>query len=327
MSRISILTPFRNAERFILETANSILAQIHHDWEWILVNDHSEENEEELLIEKFQDPRIRCYPNNGKGIIDALRTAFDQVSGEFVTRMDADDTMPDFKLALMLQELQQTEATIVTGKVRYFSMDTDISAGYQAYENWLNQRVDHDDFYAHIYRECTVASANWLMRTSDLKTCGGFDNLTYPEDYDLLFRWYKAGFHIKGIHEVTHLWRDHDLRTSKTSDDYQQKAFFKLKIKRFVELEFKNDGPLIINGTGQKGRITAKYLLEWKIPFFWISHEATKFPNGIFNHPILGIDEIPIAEKAQVLNTTLLSEKSLVEFYSKHIATLHFYQL
>jgi hypothetical protein len=84
---------------------------------------------------------------------------------------------------------------------------------------------------------------------------------------------------------------------------------------------------LIINGTGQKGRITAKYLLEWKIPFFWISHEAIKFPNGIFNHSILGLDEIPFAEKAQVLNTTLLSEKSLFEIYSKQIPILHFYQL
>lgn len=327
MPRISILTPFRNTERFILETANSILAQTHKDWEWILVNDHSSQNEEVLLKERLNDPRVRLLRNKGKGIITALETGFEQITGEFVTRMDADDLMPDYKLALMLQTLQQSHATIVTGKVRYFSVDTDISAGYQAYENWLNQRVDHDDFYAHIYRECTVASANWLMRTSDLKTCGGFENLTYPEDYDLLFRWYKAGFHIKGIHEVTHLWRDHDQRTSKTSDDYQQKAFFKLKIKRFIELEFKSDGQLIINGTGQKGRITAKYLLEWKIPFLWVSHEATKFSNGIFNHPILGLDEIPFAEKAQVLNTTLLSEKSLFEIYSKQIPTLHFYQL
>ena len=108
------------------------------------------------------------------------------------------------------------------------------------------------------------------------------------------------------------------------AEDLLQDGF----IRVFMNLDqFKNDGPLIINGTGQKGRITAKYLLEWKIPFFWISHEATKFPNGIFNHPLLWIDEIPIAEKAQVLNTTLLSEKSLVEIYSKHIATLYFYQL
>lgn len=327
MPRISILTPFRNAERFILETANSILAQTHQDWEWILVNDHSEENEVEVLKEYLKDPRFRILQNTGKGIVDALCTAFEQVTGEYVTRMDADDIMPDFKLALMLQELKQSEATIVTGKVRYFSVNTDISAGYQAYENWLNQRVDHDDFYVHIYRECTVASANWLMRTSDLKVCGGFDNLNYPEDYDLLFRWYKAGFQIKGINEVTHLWRDHDQRTSKTCVDYQQKSFFKLKIHRFIEFDYRDDYQLIVNGTGQKGRITARLLQNLNIPFLWVSHEASKFPNGINAHPVIEISTLPQFDTAQVLNSTLISATKLEAYYANQLKKMLFYHL
>lgn len=327
MARISILTPFRNTERFILETANSIFEQTHKDWEWILVNDHSSQNEEVLLKERLNDPRVRLFQNKGRGIIAALETGFEQIMGEFVTRMDADDLMPDFKLALMLQALQQSHTTIVTGKVRYFSTEFEISSGYLAYENWLNERVDHQDFYANIYKECSLASANWLMRVSDLKKCGGFKGLNYPEDYDLLFRWYKAGFTIKGLDEVTHLWRDHENRTSKTSDDYQQKAFFRLKLTHFATIDYNQSLPLIVNGTGQKGRITAQLFKELNLPFYWISHEATKYPNGIFKHRVMDLNQLPDFEEVQLINTTLISVSELTKYYERKTHKIQFYHL
>ncbi len=327
MTLISILTPYRNAEKYIRETALSILTQSHANWEWILVNDHSSENELEVIADLLSDPRIILLENNGSGIVDALCTAFAQARGEYITRMDADDRMPDFKLASMLQALQAEPGIIVTGKVNYFSDDTSISVGYRTYEKWLNDRVDHQDFYKHIYRECSLASGNWMMRKTDLERCGGFTDLEYPEDYDLLFRWYEAMFIIKGLDTVTHWWRDHDLRTSKTSMHYQQKAFFSLKIDRFVKLDWNQEQQLIVNGTGQKGRLTAKILIKQKIPFYWISHEAEKFRGGIYGHSVSGIHEIPICRQAQILNTTLIAEKELKLVYKHAISEIHFYHL
>jgi glycosyltransferase involved in cell wall biosynthesis len=327
MALISILTPYRNAEQFIRETARSILAQSHRDWEWILVNDHSEENELEALADLLDDPRIILLENKGRGIVDALCMAFEHAKGEYITRMDADDLMPDFKLEKFLESLKKGTHQIVTGKVNYFSTTDSISPGYLNYEKWLNERVDQQGFYEQIYRECSLASGNWMMRKSDLEKCGGFSGLNYPEDYDLLFRWYENGFSIKGLDLITHLWRDHDLRTSKTSEDYQQKAFFELKINRFVKLDWDRDQQLIVNGTGQKGRLTAKVLLERKVPFCWVSHESEKFPKGIFGHQLVGLDEIPVCEKAQILNTTLIDEVELKAFYQSFISEMRFYNL
>ncbi len=327
MSLISILTPYRNASNYILETGLSILAQSHTNWEWILVNDHSIENESEVIAGLLNDPRISLVENDGKGIIDALCTGFAQANGEYITRMDADDVMPDFKLEQMLQTLQNEKIHIVTGKVNYFSETGVISSGYLSYENWLNERVNAQDFYHHIYRECTLASGNWMMNKSDLEQCGGFTGLNYPEDYDLLFRWYESGYSIKGLDLVTHLWRDHDLRTSKTSSDYQQKAFFSLKINRFIALDWDSKQQLIVNGTGQKGRLTAKLLIELNVSFIWVSHEPEKFPDGIFGHPLAGMNEIPSCDQAQILNTTLISEAELEIIYIPTISEIRFYNL
>jgi glycosyltransferase involved in cell wall biosynthesis len=316
MPKVSILTPFKNAEKYILATAESILAQTETDWEWILVNDHSEQNEEKLLEDLLRkDPRIRVFNNSGNGIIDALNTAFEQVKGMYVTRMDADDLMHVNKLKLFSDFLDQNDSTtIVTGKVHYFSEEYEVSEAFRKYESWLNSQVEKANFYSEIYRECTLASGNWMMYTETLHSIGGFKSLNYPEDYDLLFRWYENNLAIKGIDVVTHLWREHSERTSRTHTHYAQEAFFELKVKRLLALDW-NGEQILLNGTGQKGRLTAKILNEQSISFRWFSHEAEKFTNGIFGINIESPADFKSEEKILFLNSTLISEEKLVELY------------
>ena len=316
MSKISILTPFKNAEKYILATAESILAQTETDWEWILVNDHSEQNEEKILEDLLRkDSRIRIFKNTGNGIIDALNTAFEHAIGTYCTRMDADDVMPENKLKLFSNYLDNSSnKTIVTGKVRYFSEEYEVSEAFRKYESWLNSQVDKNDFYSEIYRECTLASGNWMMYTKTLHSIGGFKSLKYPEDYDLLFRWYENNLTISGVDAVTHLWREHSERTSRTHTHYAQEAFFELKVKRLLASDWNNE-QILLNGTGQKGRLTAKILIEQSVSFRWFSHEAEKFPNGIYGIKIESPFVFKSEEKILFLNSTLISEKDLYEAY------------
>jgi glycosyltransferase involved in cell wall biosynthesis len=303
MSLVSIITPYKNAEATIAETGASIFAQTHTNWEWILINDHSDQDELAVLGNFLNDPRIHVFQNEGNGIVDALVTGEKYIQGSFVTRMDADDVMPSEKLASFVEVLNNSSQQIVTGMVTYFSDSGLVSDGYRNYEKWLNDRVLQQDFYKHIYRECPVSSANWCMRTTAHFACGGFQNLRYPEDYDLVFRWKSAGFQIKGIERLTHLWREHPLRTSRNSAHYAQEAFFRLKVSEFIAREKR---PIMLLGTGQKGRLTAKILLEQEVSFRWISHEPEKFPNGIYAVPILGVAAM-LDFAGNVLNTTMLS--------------------
>ncbi len=314
--KISILTPFyskKENENFIIETANSIFSQTETNWEWILINDFSEGNEEELLKSYFKDKRVKIFKNNEKGISNALILGLSKATGKFVTRMDADDRMPETKLRLFCENLEHSEVDIVTGKVQYFS-DSPISEGYLKYESWLNEQIIKNDFYTEIYRECTVASANWMMEREKLIEIGGFSNIHYPEDYDLLFRWYDNQLSIRGIDEITHFWREHPNRTSRLSKNYQQKAFFELKIHRFLLLDW-NKERIIINGTGQKGKLIATHLISKNIPFIWVSHEASKFPKGIFDQQITDLLNVNIEEKSILFNTTLLPENSWLTYY------------
>lgn len=254
---------FKNAGPFIREALNSIVNQSFSDWDLIAVDDGSTD-ESRAIMDEFaeKDTRIKVYSNEGNGIIDALRMAIQNSSGAYIHRMDADDIMPQHKLRA-LHELAG-ENRVVTGNVRYFCED-EVSEGYRRYEQWLNGLNSHDDYRKNLYRECVVASPNWLVSR---KFFEAFDwsNWKYPEDYDLVFHWAKAGYEFVFAAEVTHLWREHPQRTSRNSDVYDQASFFELKTNWFLEIENPTRSVQVI-GKGVKAKAVMKELKAKGVPF------------------------------------------------------------
>jgi len=95
---ISIVMPMRNALPYLDECVRSIINQTYKSWELIVVNDHSTDLSYDVLSEfSKQDKRITILNATGKGIINALQQAYSKTSGTYITRMDADDIMPEQK--------------------------------------------------------------------------------------------------------------------------------------------------------------------------------------------------------------------------------------
>lgn len=278
MPEISIILPVKNASSFIEKTILSIQSQSFKYWELIVVNDHSIDSTPNL-INWFakNDNRIKYFEHTETGIIPALQRGLKEATGTYITRIDADDLMPPNRLKTMLNAFAgKGERTIITGLVSYFSDDA-ISDGYIKYEDWLNSVNRKGIQWKNVYRECVVASPNWMIRRNDLQAAGGFDELCYPEDYHLVLRWYQNGFQIHCVPEVTLLWREHPDRTSRTSDNYSQQAFFELKISEFLRYDLKSDA-LVLWGTNEKGRLTADVLISHSMPFHWMDLRAKSVP-------------------------------------------------
>jgi glycosyltransferase involved in cell wall biosynthesis len=272
MSGISIIMPVRNAGKWIKETISSVQSQSYQDWELLCIDDHSSDNSKEI-VKRFSesDSRVISYLNPGEGIISSLQFGLEKSKGEFITRMDSDDLMPEDRLQTLFDTISQAEIkTIVTGKVQYFSTE-EVSEGYLRYQNWLNQRIEKKDHWKQIFRECVVASPNWITRKSDLINYKIFQNMEYPEDYSMCFLWMKHGFNVEGIEAITLRWREHPDRTSRNSDIYQQDSFFKLKLNWFDKLH--PDGSIAILGAGPKGKIAVRRFQEnRKINWYDLKH-------------------------------------------------------
>jgi len=267
---VNIIMPVKNAGSYLHDCLSSIRGQTFSFWRLIAINDHSTDDSLEILQEAvLQDDRISVFQNPGQGIIPALQAALEKCSGTYITRMDADDAMPPNRLALMVEAIDSSAPkTIVTGKVEYFGAEP-VSAGYRKYEAWLNERITLKDHWPWVYRECVIASPNWLVRRSELMEMGGFDSLNYPEDYHLVLKWYEHGFIVEGLPEITLNWREHPARTSRNSEHYDQDHFFNMKIGHFIKHQL-DDKKLILWGTGPKGKLTAQLLDGHEIAFEWM---------------------------------------------------------
>ena len=94
---ISVTMPVYNAERFVKEAIESILAQTYADFECIVINDGSTDGSEEI-IKSFSDARIKLISQPNRGVIGALNTGLKAAQGTYIARMDADDVSEPTRL-------------------------------------------------------------------------------------------------------------------------------------------------------------------------------------------------------------------------------------
>jgi teichuronic acid biosynthesis glycosyltransferase TuaG len=89
---VSVVIPAYNADAYIQETLDSILAQTYADFEIILINDGSTDNTEGV-IQSYADSRIQYFFQKNQGVSAARNAGFLKTKGEYIVFFDADDKM------------------------------------------------------------------------------------------------------------------------------------------------------------------------------------------------------------------------------------------
>ena len=92
MTAISVLMPVYNAKEDELKYAiESILNQTFSDFEFIIINDGSTNNSEEIIL-SYKDDRIKYIKNEENlKIIATLNKGIDLAQGKYIARLDSDD--------------------------------------------------------------------------------------------------------------------------------------------------------------------------------------------------------------------------------------------
>lgn len=294
--------PVKNAAPFLDECIISILEQTETDWELVAVDDSSSDDSFRMLRSfSEKDQRIRVFRNSGTGIIDALRSALDHATGQLITRMDADDKMSPQKLKVLKRNLNEAgQGHIAVGKVKYFSTDQ-LGDGYKKYESWLNNLSETGSNYDDIYRECVIPSPCWMVYLEDLKKCDAFDKNTYPEDYDLCFRFYREKLKVVPCSCVLHYWRDHPERSSRNDENYADNSFLELKTNWFLKLDRNPLKPLVLWGAGKKGKAIAKILDQQKVTFIWVCNNQKKIGKHIYGVEMKATSELDQLKDPQII--------------------------
>lgn len=113
---ISVIIPAYNAQEYLRECLESVLAQSFQDFEAIVVNDGSTDSTL-AIAESYaaKDSRIRVLTTSNQGVSCARNQGIDQATGDWITFIDSDDTLCTTGLGLMLKAAIRYKCDIVKG--------------------------------------------------------------------------------------------------------------------------------------------------------------------------------------------------------------------
>ena len=115
MTKISIIVPVYNVEKYLTRCVESLLCQSFKDYEIILVDDGSPDNSGKLCDEyESMDQRIRVIHQDNKGLSGARNTGIDWVeqnsNSEWIGFVDSDDWVSERYLEALINAAESFNA-------------------------------------------------------------------------------------------------------------------------------------------------------------------------------------------------------------------------
>jgi glycosyltransferase involved in cell wall biosynthesis len=173
MSKISIVIPIYNQEKYLRKCLDSIEAQTFRDFEAILVDDGSTDASARICKEYAQrDNRfVYFYKDNG-GVSSARQYGHDHVSGEYTIHCDPDDWVePDWLEALYTEAIRTNADMTICD---YYCDRSDSST----ISPQLNDNLSVNSVRRQLFRWSLWSCWNKLIRTD----CFRQSNVRFPEN-------------------------------------------------------------------------------------------------------------------------------------------------
>jgi GT2 family glycosyltransferase len=198
---ISVLVPVYNTDRAVLlDTIDSVRAQIYGHWQLCIANDGSTKPETlEILASLAGDPAVRVIDlPGGSGISGATNAALSLAQGEFVALLDHDDLLKPHALAQVVRWLNADPGLDVI-----YSDEDKLDSQGSLYDphlkpDWSPDQLTAQNYVCHL----TVARRTLVERIGGFRSA--FDG---SQDYDLILRLTEQTERIAHIPEPLYSWR------------------------------------------------------------------------------------------------------------------------
>jgi len=189
--RISVLMPVFQAERYLEEAVESILAQSFDDFELLALDDGSTDASPRILEALAgRDDRVRVRRAEHAGLVSQLNQGLAEARGEFIARMDADDISHPERFERQLAYLDAHPDCVAVGT------GTDEVDQERRIIRTLDIRTAHDEIESRLMQGDggALIHASALYRTHALKSIEGYrKEFEYGEVIDLHLRLAECG--------------------------------------------------------------------------------------------------------------------------------------
>lgn len=220
---ITVLTSVHNGSVYLQHCIESVLRQTHQAFEFVIIDDGSTDASSEIIRRFAQiDSRIRPFYRTNTGLTASLNFGASMARGEYIARLDADDTMHERRLELTSLALYNQQADIVITPVHYID---ESGRSFRASPPLSRRKIGR----ALLRGYSPFAHSAVTIRTSTMRQLGGYDELfRRSQDYELWFRMYAMdkSFHIID-QPLTQVRLHRESMTSQELDYYTFLAYVK----------------------------------------------------------------------------------------------------
>jgi glycosyltransferase involved in cell wall biosynthesis len=179
--KISVITVVRNAEKTIAEAAESVLAQDHPDFEYVVVDGASTDGTLEVLSGYAGDIDV-LVSEEDDGLYNAINKGIGLASGDVVGLVHADDALVgQHVLSLIANTVEESGSEAVYGDLVYVDMQSD-----RVVRRWRSAEFERRRFrFGWMPPHPTL-----YLRRELFEKLGGYDPaFGSAADYELMLRY------------------------------------------------------------------------------------------------------------------------------------------
>ena len=179
---VSVIVPIYNVEAYLRRALDSILNQTHKDWEAILVDDGSTDSSGRIAEEYAAcDRRFKVVHKENGGLSDARNAGMQNIGGEFLVFLDADDFLHPQLMALCLEAILRDGTDLVAftydhayrtmGLVKHFLRFSEPKPHYQFYEKPPHVITNNIFNFATEYSNPKDINKRWAVKHCQVWRC------------------------------------------------------------------------------------------------------------------------------------------------------------
>ena len=209
-SKVSIIIPIYNHEKYLRECLDSVVNQTMNDIEIICINDGSTDGSLDILKEyAAQDDRIKVIDKENTGVGPSRNVGLECVSGEYVMFLDSDDMLRNNACEVAYGKIKESNSDILSFGWNVFTdtnnlvykkiskdyklVDKNISFMNNDWENAL--KTDHPYLWNKIYKTDFIKGYRFLK----IKF--------FAEDVDMIYKLFNRCNKITLIEDVLYKHR------------------------------------------------------------------------------------------------------------------------
>lgn len=181
-----LMAVYNEKEDFLKKSVESVLSQTFNDFEFIILDDCSTNENCRKILEKYKntDGRIRVIRNEKNiGLTKSLNKGLDICEGKYVARIDSDDLADPHRLEKQLEFMENNPKFVLCGSWSLNINEKDEIIGekklYTDYKE-IKKKLLYFNFFTH---------SSLFFRKDIAKEVGGYsEDVKKSQDYDFILK-------------------------------------------------------------------------------------------------------------------------------------------